>query len=278
MRVGNNPLKGKNATRTSRFVACVCTHLPNEIGYHEKRFEVIKLSLETMRAGAGGAEIVVWDNGSCDKLRAWLINDYKPDRLILSDNVGKTSARKSVFGMYPDETAIAFADDDMFYYPRWFDKQYELLSSFPNVGAVTGYPVRTAFRWGISATLEWAQKNAALDKGRFISEQEERDFCVSIGRDWDFHKKYTENDMDYLVTYNGMTAYATAHHCQMMGYAGKLFPLMTWSAEALQDEKPFDNAINNNGMLRLATAERCTRHIGNVIDDGIRAAQKQYHI
>jgi hypothetical protein len=35
------------------------------------------------------------------------------------------------------------------------------------------------------------------------------------------------------------------------------------------DEKPFDNAVDAAGLLRLTTTRRYTRHMGNTIDEDI---------
>jgi hypothetical protein len=40
--------------------------------------------------------------------------------------------------------------------------------------------------------------------------------------------------------------------------------------DAMGDEKPFDWAVDNAGLLRLTTTERYTRHIGNILDDELR--------
>jgi len=77
-------------------------------------------------------------------------------------------------------------------------------------------------------------------------------------------------DMDYRVTYKGMQAYLTAHHCQWMGYAGRLAKLMKYDYKAMADDKPFDESIDNAGFLRLATTERFVRHMGNILDDDIK--------
>lgn len=72
------------------------------------------------------------------------------------------------------------------------------------------------------------------------------------------------------MRYNGMEAYCTAHHCQFIGYAKTLQRAARYDGEAMGDEKIIDNTLDSLG-LRLATTERLTRHIGNVIDESIRS-------
>ena len=138
MRVGQNPNKAVKIAHTVASppgrVATVITHLPNLEGYHAQRLEVVQYSLTTLREGAPCVPVLVWDNGSCPELIYWLRNEYKPDYLILSANVGKFNARSHIWRMFPDKTIIATADDDMGYKPDWFTAQISLLGNFPNVG------------------------------------------------------------------------------------------------------------------------------------------------
>ena len=276
MRTGKNPLRGKYAEKMPPVVAAVITHLPNLIGYHVDRLEVVQTCLTTMRENAGTyVPVYVWDNGSGIELRDWLINDYRPEFLMLSPNVGKSSARSAILRLFPPETIVGISDDDMYFYPDWLGRHIELLEGFPNVGAVSGWPVRTAFNWGIETTFEWAKKNADEFKmGRFISNEEDRDYCNSIGRDYEWHRDvHSRDNFDFIIEYKGLQAYATAHHCQFIGYAGRLAKLAQWSAKAMPNEKPFDVAIDKAGLLRLTTVDRLTRHIGNVLDEDFKVQE-----
>jgi glycosyltransferase involved in cell wall biosynthesis len=270
MRVGTNPNRDKGADQFTPIVLTVVTHLPHYAGYHKNRLEVVKTCLTTMRDNSGGDyTVIVWDNGSCNDFREWVQDGYKPDIFIRSENVGKSLARRSLASMLPTDKIISYCDDDILFYPDWLNPQVELLANFPNVSAVTGYPVRTQFRWGTENTRRWGAKHGKMQTGRFIPDGWERDFSVSIGRDPDWHKNYTTNDLDYLVEYNGLKAYATAHHCQFIGYTGTIAKACVIDGEAMGDEKPFDRNLDQLG-LRLATTERLTRHIGNVIDNDLR--------
>jgi len=270
MRAGNNPMRMKRVEGMGGVIAAAIVHLPDiEHDYHKQRPEVVQTSLITMRERAGvDLKTYIWDNGSCAWMRDWLIYEYKPDYLMLSDNVGKSSARAGIVRSLPDDVYIGVADDDIFYYQDWMAESIEIIDTFPNVGQVSGYPVRTQQRWGNASTLHWAgnTEQADVQIGKFISEKEDHDFCVSIGRDYDYHLKQTTTDLDYLITYNGKQVYATAHHCQWVGLAGAVKEFCDWNDEAMADEQPFDNAIDKAGYLRLTTRQRYTRHIGNVLE------------
>lgn len=259
------------------YIASAIVYLPNFEGYHKDRFEVVKTSLLTMRENAGlDCQIMIWDNDSCPEFRDWLLNEYKPDSAILSANVGKSIARAGLLRMVPPSTIMGVADDDMYYYPNWFKAQMEVLHYFPNVGQVSGYPVRTQFRWGNNNTKAWGRSHAKYETGRFIPEEWDRDFCTSIGRDYKWHLEYTKADLDHRITYREMSAYAVAHHCQFICEAGKIVPFTRFDRDAMADEKPFDNAVDAAGLLRLTTVERYVRHIGNVLDDELKPKRKRH--
>lgn len=246
------------------------THLPNLSGYHSQRLEIIQTCLTSMRNNAGmDHTLMVWDNGSCDKLRDWLRYEFKPDVLVLSENVGKNTARTTLMRMALPDAIVGFSDDDIYHYPSWLRPQVELLQEFPNVACVTGYPVRTSFRWGNERTKAWAHEHAQMETGKFLPQQWEDDFAVSIGRDIQAHRDMTVNDNDVRITYKGRQAYATSHHCQFVGFAKTLTRIQTYTRAAMASDRPFDEALNELG-LRLATTQRYTRHIGNVLHDELR--------
>ena len=281
MRVGHNPLSDAVAPPRSSNILTVITHLPDmKNDYHAGRFEVMKACLLSMRKNAGedyDFQTLVWDNGSCNEFIQWLRKDYDPDYLIVSRNVGKWSARAAILRMFPPTYIINISDDDMLYYPEWFAKSMQIYNTYPNVGVVTGYPVRTAFRWGCKKTIAWAQKNADVKSGQLIPTQWDVDFCTSIGRPWENHPRLPI-DTEYMATYKGVDAYLTSHHCQFICKAGNIAPYSVWDNKYMTPDRTFDEWIDNAGLLRLATAERLTRHIGNVLDDDIKSEIEKYNL
>jgi len=272
MRNGRNPnTKEKANVNVSPIQIGVVTHLPNLEGYHAQRMEVIQTCLTTMRLRANlPHQFMVWDNGSCNELRDWLQHAFQPDVLVLSDNIGKTNARTSLLHLCPPDSIFCYSDDDILYYKDWLAPQIELLEHFPNVACVTGYPVRTAFRWATENTRKWAELNGDVKFGKLMPKEWEDDFAFSLGRTPEFQEQYTVNDLDYQVTYKGKTAYLTSHHCQFIGYTNRISPAFVYDDFAMADEKPLDYAMDKIG-LRLATTQRLSRHIGNVVDEKIRS-------
>lgn len=274
MRIGSNPLRYKPAPYTFKnIVLLVVTHLPCEeqAGYHTQRMEVVKTCLTTMRERCNrDVTMMVWDNDSKSEFRDWLQHIFEPDILIMSQNIGKNPARAFAVNMMPLSSIVAYSDDDMYYYDNWLNPQIEILNHFPNVSVVSGYPVRTQFRWGNEHTMKWARENGTVTQGRFMPEQWERDFCASIGRDYEnYHIGYTLKDVDYKVKYEGKEAYLTSHHCQFIGYAATLRNHLYTDNMAMSDERTTDIELDKAG-LRLCTTQRLCRHIGNVLDDSFK--------
>lgn len=269
-RIGSNPLRIARAEKLHHVVLCVVTHLPTFDGYHKDRLEVVQTCLTSMTQHAGiEHSIAIWDNGSAPKVRKWIKDKIKPDIFVESINVGKTAGRTALIRMLPPGTVVCYSDDDMYFYPGWLAPQLEILKTFPNVACVSGYPVRTSFRWGNDNTKQWAGRTAKVDIGRFIPDEWEDDFAVSIGRDPMQHRITSANDAEWLITWQERQAYATSHHCQFIGYQERLERATRFDGLAMGDEKVWDIELDKIG-LRLATVNRLARHIGNVIHDQLR--------
>lgn len=268
MRVGQNPLKGAKVDGLKNIVLAVVVHLPQDTGYHAQRKEVVWRCLETMTAGAKEKySLLIWDNGSMNGFSQGL-KGLGPDVFIQTPNLGLTFAKAAIANMLPKDTILCYSDDDMLFHEGWLTAQLGLLHHFPNVSCVTGYPVRTSFRWGNQNTKEWARKHAKLESGRFIPDQYEDDFALSVGRTPEWQKEYAKKDIDWRITYKGKTAYATSHHCQFIGYAGRIAEAIKHGSMALESETGFDIELDRLG-LRLATTQRYCQHIGNVLETDI---------
>jgi glycosyltransferase involved in cell wall biosynthesis len=272
MRIGNNPLKSAALPSPARVVVAVITHLPDmESDYHKTRFDVIRKSILSLDAYAYEEhELIIWDNGSCDYLREWLYGHDDAATIILSRNIGKTNALKSIMRMLPPDTILAYGDDDIEYFPNWLAPQIKILETYPKVGTVTGWPVRLMSTWGEIGTLTWANQHAQVETGKFIPSEWDRDYCESIGRDYEGYKTQVWGVQDSRITYKGVQAYATSQHCQFVCYPKRIEPLIPWTDRAMQDEIAFDRAVDYKGLLRLATVERLTRHMGNVLEERVQ--------
>jgi hypothetical protein len=51
---------------------------------------------------------------------------------------------------------------------------------------------------------------------------------------------------------------------------------MRYDEMAMGSDRPFEENIDNAGLLRLTTFERNTRHIGNILDEELRQLWHDY--
>lgn len=276
MRVGVNPLRNSAApVKAPGVVAAVITHLPELTGYHKERLAIVKACLNSMRDNAGmRCSILVWDNGSCGELREWLIRSFHAQYLMWAPNAGKGAAKSAILRMFPAETLVSISDDDMLFFPGWLYEQVKLARAFPNVGAVTGYPCRSMMQHN-KATLAWAKEaGCRVETGRFIPEEWEVEYAESLGMNVESFLEENQKKEETRIEYQGMLAYAGAHHCQALYPAGRVAPLARWDGMASGGELPWDEAIDQAGLLRLATMDRLCTHMGNKIDPKLEADLK----
>lgn len=247
---------------------CITVHLPNEEGYHEGRWEIVTNSLRLARQNAGmNHHLVIWDNGSCDKMREWLFYEFKPDKLMFTENIGVFNTMRRMFGMYHD-SIVAYSNDDILYYPDWLPEQVHILQSFPNVGTVSGCVTRFYSGKADSATFEWAKLNADRIGKAETPYEWDYQHAESIGKKREWAANVYGNTAVPYIEYKGNAAMIGGNHCQMTCYAARLYPYMTVTDRYMEPLfQTLDTRINRAGLLRLLTTTRRTRHIGNMLSE-----------
>lgn len=268
MRVGMNPLRIGWVERTLPPhvpVVSVLVHLPDDGDYHAQRWEIVTNSLILARQNAGVEHyFVVWDNGSSELMREWLVDEFCPDQIVLSDNIGVLNAMRRLFGMYHD-SIVAYGNDDIIYYPEWLGEQIRILESFPNVGTVSGCVTRYYTGKADDATVGWAGN-------RLVG-------IAQTPPEWDMQHNDSIGGSGLMVSprgiplveYNGVRALIGGTHCQFVCRPGRLLPIMRETTRYMEPLfEAFDMRINAAGLLRLLTTTRRTRHIGNVMTEADR--------
>ena len=280
-RVGMNPSRGKFTDyKPARVTAAVLVHIPHFEGYYEHRMQVLKVCLGSLMEHTDlPFDLLVFDNGSCGEVRQYLnhlLGAGEIQYLIHSDiNVGKIGAFQILFRAAPGEV-VAYADDDIFFYPGWLQAHLRVLDAFPCVGMVTGCAVRTLFNEErISRNLEFAASNpeARLERGRFIEDDWMRDWAESYGRDFEAVQEETESVEDLIIEFQGLRAFAMANHNQFVAPKEAILACLPkeWSGRLMGEMDQLDVAVNHAGYLRLATEQRTTQHLGNLVSPGMAA-------
>ena len=273
MRQGQNPAKSiKYVAKPEKVTAAVITYIPFLSGYYAQSLDVLKVCLTSLKIHADAPlDLMVFDNASCPEVRAYLREMHSAGEiqyLVLSEkNIGKVGAWNFIFGAAPGEY-IAYADSDVYFYPGWLSRHLEVFNAFPEVGTVSGLP-RRGRRTFYARTIEKAAKldDVDFDEGRFIPDEWIVDHARSLGK-LDTVAADLEN-VDYRLTRQGVSAYATATHFQFMLKREVVLPFLPFPYDRPMGDSVahLDRAIDGNNYLRLAVSERVVKHLGNTLDE-----------
>lgn len=278
-RIGVNPARGKvSGYRPARVTVAILTYVPDQEGYFQHRLEVLQLVLASLKAHTTlPYDLFVFDNGSCPAVRQYLLalrDAGEIDFLCLSHvNIGKIGAFQVIFKAAPGEI-IAYADDDILFYPGWLEAHLEILEKFPRAGMVSGVPVREGAGYACESLKRLQTGTVPGLEIRFercVPPEWEADWAVSTGRDPATHLQATREVMDTVLSLGGIEAIGTANHFQFVARKEVIVAALpqVWSAKLMGSMVELDQAIDANGYLRLSTTGRFTRHLGNTISSAV---------
>jgi len=270
MRKGQNPAKFvKDVARPQRITVALLNYIPFLSGFYAETLDVLKASLESMRKDAGlPFDLMVFDNGSCEEVREYLVNEKEEGRiqyLILSEkNMGKGGAWNMMLAGAPGEI-IAYTDADVLFSPNWLKRSVEILETFPNVGMVTARPFRTPPEF-YESTLNWARSNATLEDGQFIPWQTFLEFNLSLGQTEEENKKVYAETRDWKIVYKSVTALAGASHWQFTAYKSTLAQFLPFDMDKPMGQvRQLDKRMNEAGLLRLMVSDPLAMNMSNTM-------------
>ena len=282
-RTGMNPARGRLSDyRPSRVTLAMLTYFPNPSGYFRDRFDVIRLSLESLIAHTPGTDVLVFDNGSCPQMVNLLSEKHARGQityLLLSRrNIGKIGALKIMFQAAPGEI-IAYSDDDIFFMPGWLDACLKIFDAYPRVGVVSGYYARMQMKYGIDSTLKFMdQPGVKCQEGRFWPDEYERHLVDNYGGNYEKYARQTREINDLRLTYKNVEAMISAQHMQFITPRKVILEALpaNWSGRLMGQMKELDMAVDQLGYLRLSTPEPVTRFLGNAVGPEMEQESRRY--
>jgi hypothetical protein len=279
MRIGQNPAKSsKTVARPQRITAAVLNYIPTLNGFYSEMLDVLKVSLSSLRETAGqDFDLLVFDNGSCEEVLQYLADEKQAGRiqfLMLSEkNLGKGGAWNIMLAGAPGEI-IAYADNDVLYYPGWLSRSVQILETYPNVGMVTSRPFRTDADLHRS-TVTWAEQTheVQIERGNFIAWETFLEFDLSLGKPEDEIRERYKNLQDIRLTYRGIQAMVGASHWQFVARKSVLSQFLPFDMDRPMGQvKQLDSRMNEAGLLRLMPVEPLVMNISNSLQGITRPA------
>lgn len=270
MRKGQNPTKTLNqVAKPERITVAVLNYIPFVSGFFSEMPDVLKACLSSLRNDPGlPFDLLVFDNGSCNEVRQYLLDEQAAGRiqylLLSGKNLGKGGAWNSIFGAAPGEI-IAYADNDVYFYPGWLKRSVEVLETYPKVGMVTSRPFRTKPELSTS-TREWVSGNSAVfhETGQLLSWESFREFSMSIGKTEAETRILYDTTHDDRLVFNGVTAYIGASHWQFTTYRSVIQQFLPFDMNRPMGQvRLLDERINATGFLRLMISDPLAMNMSN---------------
>jgi glycosyltransferase involved in cell wall biosynthesis len=229
--------------------------------------------MRSIRENTGNPyDLMVFDNASCQEVRSYLVEEAESGRiqyLTLSDkNIGKAGAWNFIFAAAPGET-VAYADSDVYFYPGWLEAQMQVMETLPNVGMVTGMPLRNPEKFSTS-TVRWAEEDqqARLERGALMPWEDFWRHVRSLGyTEAEARRIYAEGE-DVCLYYQNRRYYVGAGHFQFVAPRKVLQEVLPIpSRRPMGEVRLLDIALNEKGYLRVCTPDWWVRHMGNSLSE-----------
>ena len=281
-RIGVNPSRGHALNYApARVTVAVLVYAPHQAGYFQHRLDVTRLTIESILANTKQPyDLLVFDNGSCQEMAGYLQSLYDKgliNYLILSDqNIGKLNALNIISKTAPGEI-VAYTDDDVFHLPGWLEAHLEIIDTYPNVGAVTGFYIRQRVAMSSESTIKFVNETKVkTQRGLLMPKKWEEEYIVNSGRTWETYRSEIAGIEDIIVNYQGVKAWVSAHHFQMVCPKRVLREVISemlpgdWSDQLMGRMVEMDDLMDSKGYLRFCTYDQTMRLLGNAISDEVK--------
>jgi hypothetical protein len=272
MRVGFNPHKDKTQATSDYFHQVIIpVYIPNQEGYFEDSFKILKLCLDSLfKTIHNKTSITIVNNGSCIGVVDYLNDLFQKNKIqevIHTSNIGKLNAvLKGISGnSFP---LITVSDADVLFLNGWQGASYSVFNAFPKTGAVCPTPSSRSLRT-YTANVYWDLFFSNKIKCTpVVNPDALKMFGLSVG-DANFYNQFQLKK--YLtVTNEDKKAVVGAGHF-MTTYRGEVFNNLEnrftkYKLGGDSEGQFLDIPVVKKGFWRLSTADNYAYHMGNILE------------
>jgi hypothetical protein len=172
---------------------------------------------------------------------------------------------------------VAYTDDDILFLPGWLDAHLKIMETYPKVGLVTGFYIRSHLRYATQSIEAFArQPGVEVKRGMLIPPELEQHYIENMGRTSESYQQEVSGLEDIQFTYRSLNTLASAGHHQFVTPRQLMLNLLPgWDSNLMGRMVELEEAVDRGGYLRLSTATPVTRLLGNVISAGNAAEAKR---
>ncbi|PKA82118.1 glycosyltransferase involved in cell wall biosynthesis [Ulvibacter sp. MAR_2010_11] len=272
MRIGLNPQKNKKDESTEFYHQVVVpVYIPNEEGYFEHGFTILKHCLESLfRTCHPKSFLTIVNNGSHPGVEAYLEMLYKDGKiheLIHTGNIGKINAVfKGISGhAFP---LVTVTDADVLFLNGWQKATYEVFNEFPKTGFVSPTPLPKLLKYHTYDTIVSNLFSKKLQFTNPINPEALQAFATSIGN----KEFYKQAHLNKILTLKGKSVTAAVGGGHFVAtFRQEVFANLRerYSPYKLGGESVrvfLDQPVANKGYWRLSTETNFAFHMGNVAE------------
>jgi hypothetical protein len=274
MRVGVNPEKLKGQTlRHYRHRIIIPVYIPElDSAYYKHQLDVLNLCLDSLFASIDQEQsvITVIDNNCCRQVKEYLQNCLSKgviNKLVINrENRGKVEPLYNEVHASTEEF-VTISDADILFGQNWEKAVFNLMSAFPDAGAITPAPMpqhcfhaNSALVYSLSF-LEYAPSVASEDL--ILYEKGIRNLRAFAND----KLKYDWKERQLTIKRNNNSACLGASHF-IASFRKKIFKGERLSPtenlfKSGDEYEYFDRAAERKGYLQLSTIKAHVYHLGN---------------
>ena len=298
MRIGKNPYKGTGGEGKAyigkKVTAAMLTFIPNFMGYYRERFDLLKLSIESLikHTDSNLADILVLDNGSCEEVRAYLQQLHNQGSITYyvqsKHNLGYNGGLNWIYSAC-QSSYLSYSDDDVFFHPGWLEKALEVHENFPSIGMVSCSPSKTKFGDHHESSKCLPERYPDLVKRRMSSKEWEQEwdilFLNSVGSSISAFPDIAALEIPILESNHVECFPLSTHFHYVLSKAALdcLYPFPVGDLMSSNINNPlfdmrliFDKKLDDEGFAKVTTLGMYTEHLGNVWSTRADVLKKKY--